>query len=178
MSFFIDFLIIAIIVVNIVVYAKRGLVGVAIDLAGFVFAVIVAWCFSSAVGRLVLGFMKKLIPDEKGGIVSGILTSRSVARILAFILIFCVVIIVVKIIVKLAQKIKLPVISGVDHLFGGVRGLVLGIAWAQIAALFVFAILEILANTMGSLPSDAFDGLVVTRWFFEFNIFKLIFAAV
>ena len=178
MSFFIDFIIIAIIVVNIIVYAKGGLVGVAIDIAGFVFSVIVAWYFSPKVGTFILGFMRKLIPDDKGGIVSDILTSTAVARILAFIAIFFALMIVVKIIVKLAQSIKLPVISGIDHLLGGVLGLILGLAWAQIASILIFALLEILANNVSSFPAEIFSGLKVTRWFFDFNIFKMVFAAV
>ena len=42
MSFFIDFIIIAIIITNIIVYTKKGLVSVAIDIAGFIFSVVVA----------------------------------------------------------------------------------------------------------------------------------------
>ena len=178
MSFFIDFIIIAIILVNIIVYAKKGLIGVAVDIAGFIFSVVVAWSLSAKVGGFLLGIMKKLIPDEKGGIVSGILNSTAVARILAFVLIFFVLMIVVKIIVKLAQKIRIPVLSKIDHLLGGLLGLVLGLAWAQIASMVVFALLEILANTSSSFPIEAFNGLKVTRWFFEFNIFKMVFAAV
>ena len=178
MSFFIDFIIIAIIITNIIVYAKKGLVSVAIDIAGFIFSVIVAWGFSAQVGGFLLGVMKKLIPDDKGGIVSEILNSTAVARILAFIAIFFVLMIVVKIIVKLAQKIRIPVLSSIDHLLGGILGLILGLAWAQIASMMVFALLEILANTSSSFPIEAFSSLKVTRWFFEVNIFKMVFASV
>ena len=178
MSFFIDFIIIAIIITNIVVYAIKGLVGVAIDIAGFIFSIAVAWSLSAKVGGFFLGIMKDLIPDEKGGIVSGILNSTAVARILAFILIFVVVIVVVKLIVKLAKKIKIPLVSSVDHILGGVLGLILGLAWAQIASMAVFAFLEILANTIDSFPMGIIEGLKVTRWFFEVNIFKLVFEAV
>ena len=178
MNFFIDFIIVAIIVVNIIVYAKRGLVGVAIDIAGFVFSVIVAWYFSPKVGGFISGFMKKLVPAEEGGIISDILTSNAVARIIAFVTIFIALMIVVKIIVKLAQSIKIPVLTSVDHLLGGVLGLVLGLAWAQIASMLVFALLEILANNVSGFPAESFNGLVVTKWFFEFNIFKMVFAAV
>jgi uncharacterized membrane protein required for colicin V production len=178
MSFFIDFIIIAIIITNIIVYTKKGLVSVAIDIAGFIFSVVIAWSFSAKVGGFLLGIMKKLIPDENGGIVSDILSSTAVSRILAFIAIFFVLIIVVKIIVKLAQKIRIPVLSSIDRLLGGLLGLVLGLAWAQIASMVVFALLEILANTSSSFPVEAFSSLKVTRWFFEFNIFKMVFAAV
>mgnify|MGYP002519598828 CR=1 FL=1 len=178
MSFFIDFIIIAIIITNIIVYTKKGLVSVAIDIAGFIFSVVVAWCFSARLGGFLLGIMKKLIPDGKGGIVSDILNSSTVSRILAFIAIFFALMIVVKIIVKLAQKIRIPVFSSIDHLLGGFLGLVLGLAWAHIAAMIVFALLEILANTVSSFPIEAFSSLKVTRWFFEFNIFKMVFAAV
>ena len=178
MSFFIDFIIIAIIIANIIIYAKKGLVSVAIDIAGFIFSVAVAWSFSATVGNFLNGIMKKLIPDDKGGIVSDLLNSTSVARIIAFVLLFFALIIVVKIIVKLAQKIKIPVISSIDHLLGGLLGLLLGLAWAQIASMLVFAVLEILANISSSFPIEAFDGLAVTRWFFEVNIFKMVFAAI
>lgn len=178
MSIFIDLIIIAIILTNIIVYAIKGLIGVAIDIAGFVFSVVVAWSLSAQVGGFLLGIMKNLIPDGKGGIVSGILNSTAVARILAFIAIFFVVIIVVKLIAKLAKKIKIPVISSVDHILGGVLGLALGLAWAQIASMVVFALLEIIANTSSSFPTEIIDGLKVTRWFFEVNIFKMVFASV
>ena len=178
MSFLIDFIIIAIIITNIIVYAKKGLVSVAIDIAGFIFSVVIAWSLSAKVGGFLLGIMKKLIPDEKGGIVSGILNSTAVARILAFALIFFVFMIVVKIIVKLAQKIRIPVLSKIDHLLGGLLGLILGLAWAQIASMVVFALLEIIANVSSSFPMEIIDGLKVTRWFFEVNIFKVVFAAV
>ena len=65
-----------------------------------------------------------------------------------------------------------------DRLLGGVLGLVLGLAWAQIASMLVFALLEILANNISGFPAGSFNGLVVTKWFFEFNIFKMVFAAV
>lgn len=178
MGVFIDFIIIAIILTNIIVYAMKGLVGVAIDIAGFIFSVVVAWSFSAKVGGFLLGIMKNLIPDGKGGIVSDILSSTAVARILAFVAIFFVVIIVIKLIAKLAKKIKIPVISTVDHILGGVLGLALGLAWAQIASMAVFALLEIIANTSSSFPMEIIGTLKVTRWFFEVNIFKMVFAAV
>lgn len=178
MSFFIDFIIVAIIVVNIIVYAKRGLVGVVIDIAGFVFSVIVAWYFSPKVGGFILGFMRKLVPEGEGGIISEILTSTALSRIIAFVGMFIALMIVVKLIVKLAQSIKIPVLTSVDRLLGGVLGLVLGLAWAQIASMLVFALLEILANNISGFSAGSFNGLVVTKWFFEFNIFKMVFAAV
>ncbi len=178
MSFLIDLIILAIIVVSVVVYTKRGLVGVIIDIAGFILASLVAWYFAPLVGGYISRFMRKIIPGEEGGLVSGLLTSDALSRVIAFGLVFIACMIAVKFIIRLTKDIKIPIISKVDKILGGVLGLLLGLAWAQIAAMIVFALLEILANLIPGFPTGAFEGLTVTKWFFEFNIFKSIFAAI
>ncbi len=177
MSIIIDFAIIAIIAVSVLLYAKRGLVGVAIDIAGFILSALVSWYFSPMVGGYISGFMNNIVSND-GALVSDILTSDALARIIAFTVIFLICMIVVKMIVSLAKSIKLPIISTVDKLLGAVLGLLLGVAWAQVASMAVFALLEILANSVPGFPIEAFEGLTVTRWFFEFNLFKTIFAVV
>ncbi len=178
MSFFIDLVVIGIIIANVVIYAKRGLVGTTIDIAGFVFSVIVAWSFAPEIGSYILGFMKKLVPENKGGIIVEILTSAALSRIVAFVGVFLALMLVVKAIVKLAQSIKIPIISTFDKLLGGALGLVLGLAWAQIASMMIFALLEILANNVNSFPVESFSGMVVTKWFFDFNVFKTVFSVI
>lgn len=178
MSLIIDFVIIAIIAVSVFLYAKRGLVGVAIDIAGFILSALVAWYFSPMIGGYISGFMKNIVKNGEGGIVSDILTSNALSRIIAFTAVFLICMIVVKMIVRLAKSIKLPIISTVDKLLGAVLGLLLGLAWAQVASMMVYALLEILANSVSGFPVEAFDSLTVTKWFFEFNLFKTIFAVV
>ncbi len=178
MSFIIDFVIIAIIAVSVFVYARRGLVGVAIDIAGFILASLVAWYFSPMIGGYISGFMKNTVKNGDGGIVLDILTSDALARIIAFTAVFFICMTVVKFIVKLARSIKLPIISTADKMLGAILGLLLGIAWAQVASMVVYALIEILANSVSGFPIEAFEGLTVTRWFFEFNLFKTIFAVV
>lgn len=174
MSFFIDFVVLAIIALSVIVYVKRGLVGVIIDIAGFILSALVAWYFSPMIGGYLSGIIRKSVPDGDG-IIEDILTSDVLARIIAFTIVFIVCMIVVKFIVKLTKNIKIPIVSGIDKLLGGVLGLILGLAWAQIASIMIFAVLKILANILPSFSEEALEGLKVTRWFFENNIFRSMF---
>ena len=175
MSFLIDFLIVAIIVLSVILYAKRGLIGVIIDVAGFILSAIVAWYFSPMIGGYISGIINKSVP-EGAGIVAGVLTVDVLSRIIAFAIVFIICTIVVRFIVKLTKNIKIPIVSGIDKLLGGVLGLVLGLAWAQIVSILVFAVLEIFANTLPSFSEEALEGLKVTRWFFENNVFRAMFS--
>ena len=175
MSFFVDFVILAIIVLSVIVYTRRGLVGVIIDIAGFILSALVAWYFSPMIGGYIVGIVRTGVP-EGDGIVAAALTSDILARIIAFAIVFAVCTIVVKFIVKLTKNIKIPIVSGIDKLLGGVLGLILGLAWAQIASILVFAILEIFANILPNFSEEAISGLKVTRWFFENNIFRSMFS--
>ncbi len=174
MSFLIDFVILAIIVLSVIVYAKRGLVGVIIDTAGFILSALIAWYFSPLLGGYISGIIKSGVP-EGDGIVASALNPDVLSRILAFAIVFIVCTIVVRFIVKLTKNIKIPIVSGIDKLLGGVLGLILGLAWAQIASILVFAIIEIFANIMPGFSEESLGALKVTRWFFENNIFRAMF---
>ena len=80
-------------------------------------------------------------------------------------------------IIKFNNVDELLGITGIGRILGGILGLILGLAWAEIAAIVIFAVLEIFANILPSFPEEAFAGLKVTRWFFEHNIFRAIFAS-
>ncbi len=178
MSFLIDLIIIAIIVASTVIYTKRGFTGVVIDIAGFILSSLVAWYFAPLVGSYISGVMRKIIPGEDDGMIAGFMTSDALSRIIAFGLVFLVCMIIVKFIIRLTKDIKIPIISKVDKILGGILGLLLGLAWAQIAAMIVFALLTFFANVIPGFPADTFNSLTVTKWFFDFNIFKSIFAAI
>ena len=177
MSILIDVLIVAIILINIFMYARKGLVRVAIDIAGFILSALVAWYFSPMVGGYVAGMLGKAITGEKIGLFASILSIEALSRIIAFALVFALCMIIVKLIVKLTKDIRIPIISTVDKVLGGVLGLILGLAWAQIASMVVFALGGVLINVIPGFPADALEGLTVTKWFFEVNLFKTIFAA-
>ena len=176
MAFIIDFAILAIIAISVIVYVKRGLVGVIIDIAGFILSALVAWYFSPMLGGYISKLTRKSVPEGEG-ILESALTSDVLARAIAFSLVFIVCMLVVKFIVHLTKNIKIPIVSSVNKLLGGILGLILGLAWAEIAAIVIFAVLEIFANILPSFPEEAFAGLKVTRWFFEHNIFRAIFAS-
>lgn len=174
MSIIIDLVIVAIIVLSVILYAKRGLVGVIIDIAGFIMSALVAWYFSPMVGGYLSGLTRKIIPDGDG-LIAEALTSDVLSRVVAFGIVFIICMLVVKFIVKLTKDIKIPIVSNVNKLLGGILGLLLGLAWAQVAALIIFALLEIFANIIPGFPSGAFSGLRVARFFFEHNIFRSMF---
>lgn len=174
MSFLIDFAVVAIIVLSVILYAKRGLVGVIIDIAGFILSAIVAWYFSPMIGGYLSEIIEKSVPDGEG-IVESFLTSDVLARIIGFAIVFIVCMIVVKFIIKLTKNIKIPIVSGIDKCLGAILGLILGLAWAQIASIVVFASLEIFANVLPDFSEEALESLKVTRWFFDNNIFRAMF---
>ena len=105
MSFLIDFVILAIIVLSVILYAKRGLVGVIIDTAGFILSALIAWYFSPLLGGYVSAIMEKAVP-EGDGIVAAALSSDVLSRIIAFAIVFIICIIIVRSIVKLTKNIN------------------------------------------------------------------------
>lgn len=171
MGLILDIIILAIIVINVFVYIKRGLTGVVIDIAGFVFSALVSWYLSPYLGKWISLLIKKIVPDDRDGFLYGALTSGAVSRIIAFIALFFIMMSVVSLIVKLTKNIKIPIISSADRLLGGILGLLLGFAWAYVASVLICVLLAIISSLIPSFPTSAFDSMRITRWFFELKLF-------
>lgn len=173
-----DLLIVIIIVGSVLLYAKRGIIGVSIDIAGFIFSALVSWYCAPSVGKHISGLIKKLIDTDGEDLASGVLSSGVVSRILGFLAVFITVTVIVKLIARLTRDIKLPIISRVDKLLGAILGLVLGLAWAYIISMSVVSVISLFALIIPNFPTEMFDTMIITDWFYRFNIFKMIFATV
>ena len=159
MGFIFDIIVLLIIVLNVLKYAKRGLMSVVLDIAGFLLSVIAAWVFSPYLGKLIGKILRSDGSDD-------------ILRIIAFIIIFVAMTFVVSGIKRLAKNIKLPIISRVDKILGGAFGLLLGLAWAYVLSVVICLILTVLSAIAPQIGSIA-ESMTVTRWFYGLGIFGL-----
>jgi uncharacterized membrane protein required for colicin V production len=159
MGFIFDVIILLIIVISVLSYAKRGLMGAILDIAGFLLAVIASWIFSPHLGK-VLG---KFIPSDG---------SVNMPKIIAFVVLFVVMTLVVSVIKKLARNVKLPIISKVDRILGGVFGLLLGLAWAYVVSVVMCVLITVISAVFPQIGSLN-DSMAVTKWFYGLGIFRL-----
>ncbi len=159
MGFIFDIIVLLIIVLNVLKYAKRGLMSVVLDIAGFLLSVIAAWVFSPYLGKLIGKILRSDGSDD-------------IMRIIAFIIIFVAMTFVVSGIKRLAKNIKLPIISRVDKILGGAFGLLLGFAWAYVASVLICVLLTVISAVVPQLRSLT-DSMTVTRWFYGLGIFGL-----
>lgn len=182
MSMIIDVIVIALIVILTLIYAKKGLFKVLIGIAGFIISIVLA----SALCRPIATLIKPLIADAVDGIhidnslinkfTDTLVRSQAVATVLAFGIVFLIATLLCKLIGLLAGGIgKLPLIGKIDHLLGGILGFLLGLCYAQVLAMVLFCFSEYLIGTFGWLDAEAFDGSIVAKWLFEHNLFTYIF---
>ncbi len=169
-----DILVIAILVFVTVRYAVKGLSGVVLGIVSYIVSAILAWTLGSTVGGWL--FEKPIAGALEGAELSKhFLTPKSIAGALGFIAVFIIALIVCKLITKKFTKlIDIPVVGQLNHLLGGLLGLVLAFLLVQVAVLIVFVPLQLFPFFKES-SEEIMAASHVARWFYEHNLIRALF---
>ncbi len=165
-----DIIVIAILVISTIRYAKKGVTGVVLDIVGYVVSAIVAWAIGANVGSwLFESAIAKALPDAVN---EHLLSAKSIAGALGFIVVFLIAIIIWKILSKGLNKIfNIPVIGQVNKILGALLGLLLGYLLIQVLVLIVFVPLHFFKDSASEIMASSY----VARWFYEHNLIRALF---
>lgn len=101
--------------------------------------------------------------------------ANMISAIIAYVLIFVVVFVVLTIVFKGLEKIKIPVLTGVDKILGLVFGLALGVFSASLLATAVYSVLEFISavnesETVMNIYNDSY----VFKFIYNLKIFEFV----
>lgn len=169
-----DILVVAILVLVTVRYAIKGLSGVLLGLISYIVSAVLAWALGSTVGGWL--FEKPVAKAlGEGDLTEHFLTPKSIAGALGFLAVFIVALIVCKFLTKKFTKlIDIPVVGQLNHLLGGLLGLVLAFLLVQVAVLIVFVPIQ-LFSFFKEGAQDIMASSHVARWFYEHNLIRALF---
>lgn len=183
MSMLLDVIVLAVLVICMIIYTKRGFVKSLLNFIGFFVALICAYLaipvLSSALEKPIQNAFDAY--DGSGGSLSDLLsmpiTTRIISDVAAFTILFVLFTVAVKLGAMLIDRLfRLPVLKQANKLLGFILGLVIGLFYAQLLSIFFFTFSEYLIASQDWLTREAFEGSVVARWMFDHNLFKLLFS--
>lgn len=179
MSMILDVLVLLTIGISIFVYANRGFIKSVLSLCGCLIAIIAATLTKPMLVPVISAPIEKALEGVADGKLSEIVnaaeTATAIANPISFVLLFVIYIIVVRLIAKLLDRFcRLPVFKQANRLLGGLMGVVIGIFYAQILAIFLFTFSDFLLSVQDFISPEAFEGSVVAKWMYEYNIFRLL----
>ncbi|MGM9636655.1 MAG: CvpA family protein [Eubacteriales bacterium] len=167
-----DILVIVIIALSVIGYAKKGLVLVLLTFGSYIVSAILASVFGSAIGSLIRPSLESAL--ESVSYLDKLLSASAIANGIGFILVFIVAMIATGIICRfLSKKIDIPVIAQINHLLGGVCGLFLGVLFVQVLVLVVFMPIQLIA-VYNESAAGLIEKSTVARWFFDHNLIRLL----
>ena len=168
-----DILVIAILVLVTVRYARKGISGVLLGIASYIVSAVLAWALGSTVGGWL--FEKPIAKALDGALSEYYLTPKSIAGALGFIVVFIVALIVCKFLSKKFTKlINIPVVGQINHILGGLLGLVLAFLLVQVAVLIVFVPIQLFPFFKEG-ANEIMAASHVARWFYEHNLIRALF---
>ena len=179
MSMILDVIVIATIILSTVVYTKRGFIKGIFGLLGFLIAMVAASVTKPFLIPVFSTPIKNVLDGAVGGLLSHIFntesTAESIAGVIAFAVLFVLYLIAVRLLTVLLDRVcKLPILKKANRLLGFVLGLVIGLLYAQIISLVLFTFSELFLAVQEVITAEAFEGSVIAKWMFEFNIFRLL----
>lgn len=180
MSMILDILVIGVLALCIFLYTKRGFIKGILGLCGCFIAMIAAALTKSILQPHLEAPIRKLLGNGEGGddlssMLQVDLTAEAIASVVSFFLLFVLFSVIVRLITHALDRFcKLPVLRQANKLLGFALGVVIGLLYAQILSLFLFTFSELLVVSLGWLSPEAFEGSVVARWMFDYNLFRLL----
>jgi uncharacterized membrane protein required for colicin V production len=177
-----DILVLVIFALVTVYYAKKGLIRSIAGFIGLIVSILAASLLCSKVALLIHPYVEEAvdnihITDSLINQLAGkLLGSEAVSCAIAFGLIFVVGLLLCKLAMILLSVIfELPILSGANHLAGGILGAMIGFLYAEILSLVLFCFSEYLIGTVDWLTADVYSGSIVAKWLFEHNLFQYVF---
>lgn len=168
MSILFDLAFAAIIVINIVVYYKKGFTGTFLSLVSFIIALGLAYVFSGVFAK----------PVESAGIGDAIVNSYTVStsRSVMFVIIFIVSLFALKIAESLLTKVinKIPVVGLANKVLGGVMGMVLGFVYSYLAVSLCAIIIVSTNNSLAWLNTGIIDKTFLVSMVYKYNLLALL----
>ncbi|MGM9681766.1 MAG: CvpA family protein [Eubacteriales bacterium] len=167
-----DILVLVIIALSVIGYAKKGLVLVLLTFGSYIVSAILASVFGSAIGSLIKPSLESAL--EGISYLDKLLSASAIANGIGFILVFIAAMIATGFVARfLSKKIDIPVVAQINHLLGGVCGLLLGVLFVQVLVLIVFMPIQLIAVYKES-AADLMEKSTVARWFFDHNLIRLL----
>lgn len=168
-----DILIIAIMVLTVISYAKKGLVLVLLSFVSYIASTILAWMFGSLIGDKILPTVESAIGKVEH--IGKLLPAETIADGLGFIIVFVVAMIVCGFVAKLfSKKIDIPVVAQINHLLGGICGLILALLFVNVLVLIIFLPMQLIAIHSESI-ADLINESHIAKWFFDHNLIRALF---
>ena len=179
MSMILDVLILGTILLFAIIYTRRGFIKGIMGLCGCLIAIIAAAATKSMLVPTFSEPIEKLLEDSAGGIISKLFdtssTAEAIAGVISFFLLFVIYLIVLRLLTVLIDRfVKLPVLRKANRLMGFALGLFIGLVYAQLLSIFLFTFSELILSVQDFITVDAFEGSVIAKWMFQYNIFRLL----
>lgn len=174
MSILLDVILLSVIVFCTVFYFRKGFASSVIGFARFVLAAALSFAFSGLVADLIFPAIARALGEESGVVGRG---ASYISYALAFILIFIVSMIAVKFMERFFTKVirRIPIIGMIDGVLGGGVGLIVGVLFAALLVELYAALAVYVGGAIFS--SEALRDSVLAEFFYENNLFGLIFKA-
>lgn len=183
MSMLLDIIVLAVLVISIVIYTKRGFVKSLLNFIGFFVALIAAYVIAPLLSPSLEAPIHQALSSYDGsdGSLSEMLqmdiTSGIIANVLSFAILFVVLSLAVMIATWIIDRIfRLPILKQANKLLGLALGVIIGVFYAQLLSIFFFTFSEFLIASQDWVTREAFEGSVVARWMFDHNLFKMLFS--
>ena len=179
MSMILDVLVIATVVMCTIIYTKRGFIKGILGLLGFLIAMIAASITKPFLIPVFSEPIEKVLDGAVDGLLSHIFdtqaTAESIAGVISLAVLFVVYLVAIRLFTILLDSIcHLPVLKKANRLMGFFLGLIVGLLYAQILSLVLFTFSELFLAVQDVITAEAFEGSVIAKWMFKFNIIRLL----
>ena len=146
MHWFVDFILLAVLLTYSFRHFHYGLMHTVFSVAKFLVSLVLAVIFGGYVGlSLKDGYIGRELAEsvyaKLGDLISATVVD-TVCSVIGYVVVFLLSYLVLSIAVSGLQKIKIPILSGVDKTFGLLLGIVLGIFNASLVATAIYCALE------------------------------------
>ena len=159
MSTTIDIILIAVLAIQVIIGAVKGLSGIVLDFVRMILSFLFAIMFGKAIA----------------GLFAGVTESAFLQNVLGYISTFVVTFLVCTIIIMLIKKIDIPVVNVVDKILGIGIGTVLGILIVSLITVMTSSLLEALtAFTQDTKYIDIYNNSHVLKFIDQVNVFGFI----
>lgn len=170
-----DVVIVVLLVLTVISYAKKGLILVLLNLASYFVSAILAGLIGPQIGALICPSLERAIAGiEDIEYLDRLLSASAISDGIGFVAVFIVAMIGTSIAARFISKmIDIPIIKQINHLLGGVLGLFWAVLMVQILVAMVFLTLNLIA-VFSPWAQGMFDNSFIAKWLFENNIIRVV----
>jgi len=183
MSLILDLLLVAIIIICIIAYSRKGLISCLIGVGGFIFSLIGAKLLAPTVEGYIGPSVEKLIeskPTDSLSSVFEVFGALLEASSLSYVVSFAIAFVICSIALKIAEALlnlvfKLPLLKQINGALGALFGLLIGLFYSMVLSYALFAFAELLVKKVSWITPETFENSVVAKLLFEYNVFRFLF---